>query len=57
MSIYEHRPDLTAKIPAGGGGMDLRLLYLCNHKGLRAGGKFLGNIPRVCPACNAKEQK
>jgi hypothetical protein len=63
MSIYEHRADLTARQPAIGAGSDMRLLYLCGtarnpHKGNRTGGKFKGNTPMLCPACNtAKEQK
>ena len=59
MSVYEHRADMTAKQPAGGGGMDLRLLYMCGtaakpHKGQRTGGAFRGNVPMRCPACNAR---
>ena len=54
MSVYEHRADMTAKQPAGGGGMDMRLLYLCGCKGQRTGGAFRGNLPMRCPACNAR---
>ena len=49
--------DKTALQPTGGGGMDMRLLYLCGHKGTRTGGLFRGNRPDVCPACNTKESK
>ena len=60
MSVYTHRPDLTAKQPANGAGNgDMRLLYLCGtasnpHKGQRTGGSFRGNLPMVCPNCNTK---
>ena len=57
MSIYEHRPDLTAKQPTGGGGMDMSLLFMCGHKSARSGGWFRGHLPVRCPKCNAKESK
>ena len=34
----------------------LMLLYLCEHKGLRAGGFFRGQLAMRCPACNAKKE-
>jgi len=29
------------------------LLYLCGHKGIRAGAFFRGGLPMRCPACAA----
>ena len=43
--------DLTAKQPAPGLGMDIRLLYLCGCKGQRTGGIFRGRMPMLCPKC------
>lgn len=62
MNRYQSQPDNTMKQPVGGGGMDMRLLYLCGtsrdpHKGLRTGGKFRGWLPVQCPACNAKDKQ
>ena len=28
------------------------LLWMCGHKGPRAGGYFRGRVPMRCPACN-----
>ena len=49
--LYRARADLTAKQPSTGSGMDVRVLYLCGHKGLNLGSKWRGNLPMRCAAC------
>jgi len=31
------------------------LLWMCGHKGPRAGGYFRGRVPMRCPACNKEK--
>jgi len=61
MSIYEHRADLTAKQPAGGGGMRIQQRFIdCPHTGSTEGAKVRkvgrSRLLLLCAACN-KESK
>ena len=48
--------DLTARVPAGGGGMNmLRLAVLCNHKTSTTGALMRGRMVMLCAACVAKK--
>jgi hypothetical protein len=48
--------DLTMRQAPAGVGMCHKLLFMCSHKGERAGALFQGKLPMLCPACNAKEK-
>lgn len=49
--------DLTHKQPAAGPGMPAQLLFMCTHKGGRAGAEMRGRIPMRCAACVAGSKK
>ncbi len=60
-NAYSPARDMTAKQPASGGGMDMRLQFMCGpahaqHKGYRAGSLMRGRIPMRCAACVAKDK-
>lgn len=49
--------DVTARQPAGGGGMNMqRLALICGHKTSTTGAKMRGSIVMLCAACNGKGQ-
>ena len=57
MTTLSNTRDLTAVVRCAQPSPHMLLLYLtCGHKGLRAGGKFRGKLPMLCPACNVKEK-
>ena len=55
---FGNNPDLTGKQPAGGGGADLRILWMCGHRGSRTGATYkrvagLRPIALRCAMCAA----
>ena len=54
-NAYSPARDLTAKQAKTGGGMDMRLLWLCGCKSRL--GTFRGRIPWKCAACVGKGGK
>lgn len=55
--IFSPHKDLTHKQPAAGPGMSAQLLFMCSHKGGRAGALMRGRVPMKCAACVAKKGK
>lgn len=50
--------DLTDQQRAGGGGMDMRVLWMCGHRASSTGARYRKvpgrqPLPWMCPACNA----
>lgn len=52
--IFSPHKDLKHKQPAAGPGMSAQLLFMCSHKGGRAGALMRGRVPMKCAACVAK---
>ena len=55
MNRFSGTKDLTARVPAGGGGMDMLRLAMCGHKTRTTGAKMRGSMVMLCPACVAKK--
>ena len=55
MNRFSGAKDLTARVPAGGGGMNMLRLALCGHKTSTTGAKMRGSIVMLCAACAAKK--
>jgi hypothetical protein len=56
MNRFSSARDLTARVATGGGGMDVRLMFMCGCNGKREpGAMFRGNMPWRCAACVAKK--
>ena len=58
MNRFSDVRDITHKQPAGGGGMDHRILMLCGHKPVsKAGAAHWNGIWLRCGACQAERAK
>ena len=54
---YTSTKDLTAQQPSGGGGMDLRLKFMCGCKSLRTRGSLFRNgVAWRCAKCAADKR-
>ena len=57
MNRHSSVRDVTANVKVGGGGMDVRLMFMCGCKGKREpGAMFRGSIPYRCAVSVAKRQ-
>ncbi len=56
MNRFSSTKDLTGRVNPGGGGMDVRLMFMCGCTGKRKpGALFKGRTPWRCAACVAKK--